>query len=412
MPTSLSGRTLYLCYFGLREPLVQTQVLPYLRSLATRGLEVYLLTFEPHYRETWSSKEILNVRDSLAADGIQWFARGYHKTPSALATLYDILIGAWTAIRISTRHRVGVIHARSHMPIAMAILSQLVTDLQIIFDVRGLMADEYVQAGIWRPGSAKYRVTKWLERIGLRRADQIVVLTKRMRDWIVGQKYASADQIQVIPCCVDFARFDRATTRRQMHAASDRFEVVYAGSTTGLYLLEEMGRFFLALREHHPLAFFRILTSGSAEHASRVLRLVGLKEQDFSVSFAEPADLPRKLDGGNVGLSFRKAGFAQIASSPTKIAEYLAAGLPVVSSAGIGDTEELLEGENVGIVVRQFDDASLAVAAEKVLALNADRTLHSRCREVAQRYFDLETIGGMGYADMYQRLQDQHASQD
>ena len=50
-------RTLYLCYFGLREPLVQTQVLPYLRRLAAGGFEVHLLTFEPNLWRAWSPEE-------------------------------------------------------------------------------------------------------------------------------------------------------------------------------------------------------------------------------------------------------------------------------------------------------------------------------------------------------------------
>ena len=39
--------SLYICYFGLREPLVQTQVLPYLRELVAGGVKMSLLTFEP-----------------------------------------------------------------------------------------------------------------------------------------------------------------------------------------------------------------------------------------------------------------------------------------------------------------------------------------------------------------------------
>ena len=42
---------LYICYFGLREPLVQTQVLPYLRQLRSEKLQVSLLTFEPRLNE-------------------------------------------------------------------------------------------------------------------------------------------------------------------------------------------------------------------------------------------------------------------------------------------------------------------------------------------------------------------------
>jgi hypothetical protein len=65
-------RTLYLCYFGLREPLVQTQVLPYLRELRKGGLGVYLLTFEPGGLSSWSTEERRAWETRLAAEGIYW----------------------------------------------------------------------------------------------------------------------------------------------------------------------------------------------------------------------------------------------------------------------------------------------------------------------------------------------------
>src|SRR5215212_3859727 len=61
MPT----RTLYLCYFGLREPLVQTQVLPYLRKLAESGVGVSLLTFEARLKELWTREELEAERARL-----------------------------------------------------------------------------------------------------------------------------------------------------------------------------------------------------------------------------------------------------------------------------------------------------------------------------------------------------------
>src|SRR5207247_1915380 len=39
-------KSLYLCYFGLREPLVQTQVLPYLRQIGFGGVDTSRLTFD------------------------------------------------------------------------------------------------------------------------------------------------------------------------------------------------------------------------------------------------------------------------------------------------------------------------------------------------------------------------------
>jgi hypothetical protein len=52
---TVAGKTLYLCYFWINEPLVQTQVLPYLREIRKGGTEVSLLTFE---RDVLSEEQI------------------------------------------------------------------------------------------------------------------------------------------------------------------------------------------------------------------------------------------------------------------------------------------------------------------------------------------------------------------
>ncbi len=403
--------TLYLCYFGLREPLVQTQVLPYLRELAAGGVEVSLLTFEPQLQSArWTAQELDAMRETLAREGIRWFQLAYHKTPSALATGYDIIAGARAALRIARRHGINVLHARAHVPLAMAMLAaRRLPDARIIFDIRGLMAEEYADAGVWREGSGIFRAVKKLERAGVRRADGIVVLTQRMRDWLTGEQLARAEKIEVIPCCVDFSRYETAGEGQEIlveggASSSSRFEVVYAGSVTGLYMLGEMARFFLELRARQPGAFFRVLTMSSSERASVILRGVGLSDADFLVAGVPAAEVPTYLRRARLGVSFRKPTFSQIAASPTKIPEYLAAGLPVVSNFGIGDTDELLEGRRVGVVVRSFDRDALARAADAALALAFETDIAARCRDVAREQFDLVNVGGARYLSLYRRL--------
>ena len=111
-------RTLYLCYFGLCEPLVQTQVLTYLRQLSRGGIDVGLLTFEPNRRPSWSRSETGDWCDRVQADGIRWFSLPYHKRPSLPATTYDIAAGGWMAARLVRRHGYDVVHARAHMAAA------------------------------------------------------------------------------------------------------------------------------------------------------------------------------------------------------------------------------------------------------------------------------------------------------
>lgn len=402
--TQASARTLYLCYFGLREPLVQTQVLPYLRELAAGGIEVFLLTFEAQLAEKWQPEELAAARKQLADVGIRWFYLPYHKRPSVPATAYDIAQGARMAARLARQYGIGVLHARAHVPLAMALLARRVTKCRLVFDIRGLMAEEYADAGIWTERSAPFRAVKRLERAGIRRADQIVVLTKRMRDWLTEQGLKSAEQIEVIPCCVDFARFDESAA---IENPAERFEVVYAGSVTGLYLLEEMGRFFLKIREQRADAFLRIMTKGASAEAAARLLSVGLKEEDFWIGAVEPAAVPAYLRRARLGLSFRKRTFSQIAASPTKVPEYLAAGLPVVCNAGIGDTDDLVNQERVGVIVESFAEEKLAEAAGKALALTNEPGMQARCVAVARKHFDLSKVGAARYRNVYRRLEEQ-----
>ncbi len=399
-------RTLYLCYFGLREPLVQTQVLPYLRQLAASGIEVSLLTFEPEMRARWSAEEVAEMRSRLAGEEINWHLLPYHKRPSLPATLYDIAAGALLAAYLARAEKVDVFHARAHVPLAMALLAQRIARRKTIFDIRGLVADEYVDAGLWKEGSAVFRAIKWLERAGIKKADQTVVLTERMKDWLIENYAADPEKIEVIPCCTDSSRYvSSGDARKALDEAADRFEVIYAGSVTGLYLLEEMGEFFLALRDKRPNALLRILTPSPVKPARERLLRAGLEDKDFWLGAVAPDEVPRYLSAARVGLSFRKATFSQIAASPTKIPEYLAAGLPVVSNAGIGDTDNILLSNRAGIVVDGFSRNAYQKAVEELEELLRTPRLELRCKTVAEEKFGLAQVGGARYRRVYERLE-------
>lgn len=395
-------RALHICYFGLRENLVQTQVLPYLEELARDGHEMSIITFEPDLSTTWSKESIREQQRLLRTRGIDWRPLAYHKSPSLPATLYDILCGVLFIWRSHRQSALDLLHARSHIPMIMALLARSLTRSAVIFDIRGLIADEYVDAGIWRQRSIIYRVMKRLEMVGIRQADWLIVLTRRMRDYL-GQTAQRIDgRISVIPCCIDARRFGRSSA--PLPEAPMTFEVVYAGSVTGLYLLEEMGRFFLALVSLVPHARLKILTAAPAGETSTRLRQIGLDPTQFDLQSVSPELVPQILANAAVGISFRKPAFSQIAASPTKVPEYLMAGLPVISNAGIGDTDQILQSERVGIVISELNQEGYRRAARQLLELWQDPDLRHRCRSVALRQFALNEVGGRLYGEAYRQI--------
>jgi glycosyltransferase involved in cell wall biosynthesis len=395
-------RSLYLCYFGLREPLVQTQVLPYLRELVRGGVAMSLLTFEPDARGTWTTE----WRERLKREGIDWHMLRYHKRPTLPATLFDIVAGAWRASRIVRRERIDLLHARSHVGAAIGALAKKLTGARLIFDIRGFLPEEYVDSGNWPKDGALFRLTKTVEHWLYRSADAFVVLTERARETLFPTG-AGGRPVAVIPCCVTAERItprnDRDTVRRDL-GVSDRVVYVYIGALSGYYLLRETAEFLAVARENDARAYALVLTHGPAAPIVAELERHGLTANDYRVMRAEPADVPMFLGAADVALSIIRPSYARIASSPTKFAEYLAAGLPVISTAGIGDLDGHIEEGRAGVLLRSLDRDTYLEALRAVETLRRDPTLAERCRLEARSRYDLETVGGARYRRLYETL--------
>lgn len=56
-----------------------------------------------------------------------------------------------------------------------ALITRRLTGCALIFDMRGLMAEEYADAVRWRNGGMPFRLTQRVERAAIRAADGMVV---------------------------------------------------------------------------------------------------------------------------------------------------------------------------------------------------------------------------------------------
>jgi glycosyltransferase involved in cell wall biosynthesis len=407
--------TLYLCYFGLREPLTQTQALPYLRELVRGGIGVHLLTFEPGGDFAWNEGEKEAWRARLESQGIQWRSLDYHKWPSLPATLYDIASGALTAVRMVRRERIDILHARGYVPAAMGALAKSLAGGKLIFDIRGFMAEEYIDAGIWPEGGLLYRLTKRAEKKLLKVADGFVVLTEKARK-ILFPYDREGRPVEVIPCCVDAERFravegeSREDLRREFDLEGRR-AIIYVGSLGGWYLTDETAGLMAAAHREDPSTFSIVLTQSPPEMIVSRLNALGVARSDYLVNKVAPADAPRYLKAADFAVSLIKPCYSKLSSSPTKIAEYLASGLPVITNAGIGDLDDVIAEDNVGVILDAFNQESYRRALEGMKALLLDRGIADRCRESARKRFDLTSVGGARYRRLYRRVLDVECGQ-
>ena len=409
---SLEGRrVLFISYNGMLDPLGQTQVLTYLRELAKRGVKFTLLSFERDKAFTPAgARDCAALKEELQKQGIEWHWLRYHQRPSLPATVFDVVQGIRVASRLVRQNKIELVHARSHIPATIALALKRKFGMKMIFDVRGLMAEEYVDAQHWPAGGLRFRVTKATERRIFAAADAVVTLTERIWPIISEWEGLKGREVEhaVVPCCVDLTLFRadelmRAKLRAELQLG-ERLTMVYSGSLDGWYLTESMADFFAAIVRRRADAHLLWLTMGSRERVQQLMRARGITEDNFSVRAVAPKDVPAYLAAGDVGISFIKRCFSKLASSPTKNGEYLACGLPIVINAGIGDSDRLAEISDAAILVDEVNEQGFERAWNAVQNAIGNPAIKAKARELAKKEFDLVSVGGARYASLYEAL--------
>jgi len=392
-------KILYISYDGAKEPIPQSQVLPYLRSFCKDGFTVHWISFDKsprvdRERSFGSKSEKRKFKDSLMADGIRWHSLVYHKRPSLLAKFYDILHGIVYASNIVLREDIDVVHGRAEVASVIALAIKKIFKVNFIYDRRGFMAEDYVEGGMWRGrNSLRYRLSLSFDKTLMNEASWIVVLTERMKDVLKKSYPGFEKKISVIPCCVNLERFTPLTSKLQEkhNETNGKFSFLYLGSLGTWYMLNEMLDFFKLAKERIPHAHFTILTLSDLGIAKDAIRKKGFDENDFTLKAVQPPRIHEYINTADVALFFIKPVFSKVASSPTKLAECLACGLPIVMNSNIGDCDELIGNNNVGVIVKDFRVSEYTSSFNNLMEIMKDKPgLKQRCRRTAEEYFPLK----------------------
>ena len=365
-----SIHVLYVVYWGVMEPLGQSLVLPQVLKFAAAGLQITLVTFEkPHHLA--DEKLFQSQKRVLREAGLKWIPLRYHQRPTVPATAFDVLNGCARGIASSIGRRPDVVHGRTYVG---GIIGSLVAGMlrrPSLFHNEGFWPDEQVVIRKWDESGWPYRASKGLEKSLYRRSDAVITLTRKAREIVSGyRKNHSPESLVVVPSCVDLARF-----QPDGHAINRPYRLVYTGSLGGRYRINEMARFIRIVQEEVPGTGVTIYSHSNTEMIRNEMRRHGVEDAWWSLDFKPHVEIASAVASHDAGLFFLAPGVSAQVCSPTKIGEYWASGLPVVTTPMVGDVEALVHNERVGVVVESDTDESCRMAARDLRSLLEDREL-------------------------------------
>lgn len=402
-------RILYLSYDGMTDPLGQSQVLPYLSALSSQGYRFTIVSFEKKQRY---EKEKNIISRIAAASAICWKPLLFSKNPPFLSKVYDRWKLKQTIKRLFRDQHFDMIHCRSYVTAEIGLWAKKKYGTKFLFDMRGFWADEKVDSGQWKLSNPLYKWAynhyKKREKDFLLNADAVVSLTHAAKNEMHSKPDYKNVTIDVIPCCADLDHFDfhhinhefTNGLREQLGIKSNDRVITYLGSVGGWYMTKEMFSFFKELLQQYPGFTMLVLTKDDPDRVKNEAAQYGIPGEKIIVRYAGRNELPDYLSLSDCSIFFIRPTYSKKASSPTKHAELMGMGIPVICN-NIGDTGFVINDTHTGIVLDNFGDneyIKIVKQMPELLAIDKEKI-----RQGAFKHFDLEKGAGV-YLQIYKRI--------
>ena len=405
-------KILYLSYDGLTDPLGESQILPYILGISSiKDSKIQIVSVEKKERFNIKSQEIKKI---LATKNIDWTPLIFSSRFGIISKIWDLFKLIFVGLKIVIFSKIEILHARGHpsAQIGYYLKKYFSYKSKLIFDYRGLWAEERVDKGGWDLENyfhmIQYKYYKKLEKRILSASDRVIVLTRKMANELYRNYEVRPEIITVIPCCADGELFkirqESLALNKRIELGIDKDAVVfgYLGSVGSMYCMD---RFFalVNIANDQGINAFGLIVSNDIDLTKKI-KFKFTKEKYLNkviIVQSQRSEIPTLIQIFDVNVIFLKTSYVRLGTCPTKFAETLMCGVPNVANKGIGDMDKQIQDKNLGMVIDNCEDESL----DKVIAnLNFLKDLKGlKVRESALEFLDLGLANRL-YNKVYREL--------
>jgi PEP-CTERM/exosortase A-associated glycosyltransferase len=360
------------------------------------GLEPVVLTSPKHGSE-YDEREV--------RDGIPHYRTG--RAGGRVAFVREIRLMTRLArriVQVARQEQVSVIHAHSPLLNGLpALWAARRLGIRIVYEVRTFWEDAAVNHGSFAEGSSRYRISRALESLLLKRADAVVAICTGIRTEVLARGVAP-DRVTVVPNGVDpewLERRPRAEGLAARYGLGRGIVFGYLGSFShyeGLPFLVEAAPEFL-----QRLPDSRLLIVGDGRDETQLREAVRRAGPSTMLTGRIPQDEVRDLYNfiDVLVLPRRRIRLTEMVT-PLKPLEAMAAGTAVLAS-DIGGHTELIDDGETGVLFRTESRHSLV---EQAIRLAEQSDLRTHVAANARRFIQRERTWDHivpGYLSLYRR---------
>ena len=374
-------RILYFSPDGILDNLGQSQILPYIYGLNKKGYKFIILSFERFDRK---KEDLLLQEKNLRSKDIIWYHLPFY--PKKHNRFLRFIFGAIKLNLIFRKHKINLVHIRSINAGAIFLLSGI--KCRLLYDIRAF-AGQLGDYGLLK-NSFLLKLFIFLEKILIKKSRGIVVLDESGFDYLKSN-YKFNIPIQTIPTSTDIEKFNFPSGYKSKNKHTIKFVMI--GGAQFPYLPKKALQFIKVLLRNNVDCTLDIINQGHHEFIKKVIKEVNFPIDKINVFGIKPNEKFNILPYYDCGLVFIETGNWIRMSSPTKIGEYLAAGLHIVGLEGIAVLERLSKNTNcVDKLSQNFDNENLSKEKiNKIIENIRDIRRREKSIKLAKELYDLNS---------------------
>jgi glycosyltransferase involved in cell wall biosynthesis len=188
---------------------------------------------------------------------------------------------------------------------------------------------------------------------------RLAVSQKLVQHWTDKFNYKLQDHV-IIPCTLskDFfismpSREHISVKRKEYNYKDDDIILCYSGSAAGWQSSDLIDQFLLNILAQNDKIQILLLSNFELDKFKSFVKFPGRIKQMW-LNHENVQDI---LNMSDYGMLIREKSVTNEVASPTKFAEYLSSGLPVIISENLGDYSEFVKKNNCGIVFCEKQDS-------------------------------------------------------
>lgn len=303
-------------------------------------------------------------------------------------------------IRAMAGSRDVVFHCRGEWAVLWAAcLAKSFRTSGIVADIRGSWPEEALaKRGIAdlsaadAPAVRDYQSQLETVKKAITAADQVLTVSRGMLDWLL-QLGVDAQRLHYVPSCVPRLTFSRSVRdeMRSRLGIGDELLYCFLGSAESYATIGDGIVPFLRATFERFADVRLLMVTDQPNVVRRRLLEADLPSNRMLFESAPHEEVWRYLCAADCGCILKAPGRLNRTWQPVKLGEYLAAGLPVVVSRGIGDVDTTITKAGAGIAVELFSGDANLVNAEALRvheALERDgKGMRVRALELCEQHF-------------------------